>query len=313
MKNTKKIKYILIWSIFFAFIIGIEAYWGWGTILAPWEILSNTSIIVAILLFLLSYQIRTWRLYDYFLPHTKDGWIAALRLMLLHNILNNLLPARSGEISFPLLMKRYFGLDYAHTIPALLWFRLLDLHTLLSIGVIIWGLTELAKHALLYLPLLALWLLLPLIFYYLKNLIQQKTSHSFVQKVLDGLPQSTAKFWRNWLLTWLNWTVKLGVLAWLLGQFLKVDLAYLVSSVIAGELSSVLPFHAPGGVGTYEVGMVAPLLAVIDAETAAKAAINVHLFMLLSSIMGGLIGWLLPVQRKASMKNEKISKNHPLI
>jgi hypothetical protein len=292
------IKNILIWAIFFAFIVAIEVYWGWVSILAPWKNLSNTSIIIAIFLFLLSYQIRTWRLYDYFLPHTKGGWIASLRLMLLHNILNNLLPARSGEISFPLLMKRYFALDYIHTIPALLWFRLLDLHILLSLGIIAWLIAGFSQYGSLYLPLLGLWLLLPLIFNYLKNHIQKKINHAFVQKVLNGLPQSTAKFWHNWLLTWLNWTVKLSVLVWLLGQFLEIDLAYLVSSVIAGELSSVLPFHAPGGVGTYEVGMVAPLLVVIDAETAAKAAINVHLFMLLSSIIGGLIGWLLPVSQK---------------
>ncbi|HFC93100.1 MAG TPA: UPF0104 family protein, partial [Leucothrix mucor] len=113
-----KIKKMIIWVIFFSFITTVEAYWGWGNILAPWKSLSTASIISAVLLFLLSYQVRTWRLYDYFLPHTKGGWIAALRLMLLHNILNNLLPARGGEISFPLLMKRYFGLDYIHTIPA---------------------------------------------------------------------------------------------------------------------------------------------------------------------------------------------------
>jgi hypothetical protein len=135
------IKKIILWSLFFAFIIAIEVYWGWANILAPWKALSSASIIIATFLFLLSYQIRTWRLYDYFLPHTKGNWIAALRLMLLHNILNNLLPARSGEISFPLLMKRYFSLDYSHTIPALLWFRLLDLHTLLSIGMIAWMIT----------------------------------------------------------------------------------------------------------------------------------------------------------------------------
>jgi hypothetical protein len=298
LTNNKIIKQISLWLVFFSFIIAIEAYWGWASILEPWKNLGNTSIIIAIFLFLLSYQIRTWRLYDYFLPHTKGGWIATLRLMLLHNILNNLLPARSGEISFPFLMKRYFALDYIRSIPVLLWFRLLDLHTLLSLGIIAWLITGFGKYGSLYLPLLGLWLLLPLGFYYLKKYIQQKITHSFVQKILNGLPQSTAKFWRNWLLTWLNWSVKLAILIWLLGQFLEIDPAYLVTSVIAGELSSVLPLHAPGGVGTYEVGMVAPLLVVIDAETATKAAINIHLFMLVSSIIGGLIGWLLPVPQK---------------
>ena len=293
MITINTIKRILIWLVFFAFIAGVEYLWGWTTILAPWKTLSFPAIIIAVVLFLLSYQLRTWRLYDYFLPHTQGRWLTALRLMLLHNILNNLLPARSGEVSFPLLMKRYFSVDYAHSVPALLWFRLLDLHTLLAIGATAWLFTT----SFVYLPLLLIYLLLPLAFYYFKHLIHQKISHGFVAKVLDGLPQNYATFWRNWLLTWANWLVKMAVLAWLLSQFLVLDSAFLISSVIAGELSSVLPFHAPGGVGTYEAGMVAPLLAVIDAQTAAKAAINVHLFMLFSSIIGGLIGWLLPIKR----------------
>ncbi len=296
LRLSLTLKNSLIWLLFFAFVVGVEAYWGWGALLAPWKNLSSLSVVAAILLFLLSYQIRTWRLYDYFLPQTKGHWIAALRLMLLHNILNNLLPARSGEISFPVLMKRYFSVDYIHSIPALLWFRLLDLHTLLSIGVIAWATTGVINHSFIYSPLILLWLLLPYLFYSLKNRIRKTITHRFMLKILDGLPQNSVKFWHNWLLTWLNWSIKLMVLAWLLAQFLSVDSAYLFSSVIAGELSSVLPFHAPAGVGTYEAGMVAPLLAVIDANTAAKAAINVHLFMLLSSVLGGLIGWLLPVK-----------------
>jgi uncharacterized membrane protein YbhN (UPF0104 family) len=294
LKSTFILRTGFLWLLFFAFVIGVEKYWGWERIFAPWKNLSNTSILIAILLFLLSYQIRTWRLYDYFLPETKGNWTATLRLILLHNILNNLLPARSGEVSFPVLMKRYFSVEYIHSIPALLWFRLLDLHTLLSLGFITWAITWIINHSFAYLPLLILWLLLPLIFYYLQQSIRQKISHSFLIKVLDGLPQNAPKFWRNWFLTWLNWGIKLIVLAWLLAQFLNIDPPYLLSSVITGELSSVLPFHAPGGVGTYEAGMIAPLLMVTDADTAAKAAINVHLFILFSSIMGGLIGWLLP-------------------
>jgi hypothetical protein len=296
--TTQLVKTILAWLIFIAFIVAVESYWGWNIILAPWKTLSYTSIIIAILLFLLSYQLRTWRLYDYFLPHTSGRWVTALRLMLLHNILNNLLPARSGEISFPLLMKRYFTVDYIHSIPALVWFRLLDLHTLLSIGLIVWTISQSGQYPIAYLFLTGLWLLLPLIFYTLKNYLRINISQTFIIKVLDGLPQTNVKFWRNWLLTSLNWLLKLTVLAWLLGQFLMVDITYLISSVITGELSSVLPFHAPGGVGTYEAGMVAPLLAIIDIEKATQAAINVHLFMLFSSIIGGLIGWLLPVAKK---------------
>lgn len=300
MTLIKTIKTTLLWLTFLGFIIAVEYFFGWHTLLSPWKTLSFSSIVIAVLLFLLSYQVRTWRLYDYFLPYTQGGWISALRLMLLHNILNNLLPARSGEISFPLLMKRYFQVSYTQSIPALLWFRLLDLHTLLSITMGVW----IISTSTIYLPLLTLWLLLPWAFYQLKNKLQPKLSAPLLKKIAKGLPKTSDQFWRNYLLTWLNWSLKLLVLAWLLAQFLTVDNAYLISAVITGELSSVLPFHAPAGVGTYEAGIVAPLLAVTDLKIAMQAAINVHLFLLLSSIIGGLIGGLLPVNIK------RIKTNH---
>ena len=55
-----------------------------------------------------------------------------------------------------------------------------------------------------------------------------------------------------------------------------------------GELSSVLPFHGLGGAGTYEAGMLAGLVPMgITLESALKAAVNLHLFVLGVSILAG--------------------------
>ena len=100
-------------------------------------------------------------------------------------------------------------------------------------------------------------------------------------------------------MTWANWLVKLLTLAWLLGQFVPgASWNLLMTSVIGGELTSVLPVHAPGGFGTYEAGILLPLSRIIDAKVAATGAVNLHLFVLGSSMLGGLLGWLIPLQTK---------------
>ena len=65
-------------------------------------------------------------------------------------------------------------------------------------------------------------------------------------------------------------------------------------SAIGGELTSVLPFHAPGGVGTYEAGMIAALAPVLALDEAGQGAVNTHLFVIGASALGGIIGLLLP-------------------
>lgn len=78
-----------------------------------------------------------------------------------------------------------------------------------------------------------------------------------------------------------------------------------LSAVIAGELTSVLPFHAPGGVGTYEVGIAAPLLLHADAKEVMVAAINVHFFILSVAIIGGVVGYFISSRHKSVKPSEK--------
>jgi uncharacterized membrane protein YbhN (UPF0104 family) len=294
------------WHLAFGWIVlvlyvGLIEYWlGWARLLAPWLELDVSAVVTALLLFLLTYAVRAHRFFDYFRDFMQGRWLMGLRLMVYHNALNNLLPMRSGELSFPLLMKRYFAVDYAHSLPALLWFRLLDLHTVLLIGGVMllgnrwhWAATSIVA---------LLWLALPYMAFEARGALRVMVAKvpmgrvsAILLKALDGLPGTESTFWRSWLLTWLNWLVKLVVLAWVLMQFVDVGVAAALLGGIGGELSSVSPFHAPGGVGTYEAGIVAVLVPLgIAAKPALNAAVNAHLFVLGATVASAALALLIP-------------------
>ncbi|HMT91941.1 lysylphosphatidylglycerol synthase transmembrane domain-containing protein [uncultured Thiothrix sp.] len=293
----------LPWLILLLFIAGVEYWLGWKTILQPWAVLSWQQLSIAMALLLISYGLRTWRLYDYF-SSLRPYPVASLRLTLLHNFFNNLLPARTGELSFPMMMKRYFDINYAQSVSALLWFRFLDLHCILAFA--IYPLLVVTPLRRLAIPIILLWMLIPPLVYLLRNKVElhfvgkDGRLSELAQKMLFGLPNTVMGFLKSWGLTWLNWLVKLLTLAWVLDQFIDgVTWNVLITAVVAGELTSVLPIHAPAGIGTYEAGIITALLAFLSPAVATSAAINVHLFVLGSAIIGGLVGWLLPKPKTA--------------
>ena len=302
--SNQRWKLVLSGVILLVFVAAVQHWIGWKTVLEPWMQFSWAQGLIALALLVLTYALRAWRMFDYFPQYLTGKWFATWRLMLIHNVLNNVLPARTGEVSFPLLMKRYFGVGYAHSVSALLWFRVLDLHAILSFAIFpLLVITPLKRFAL---PIMMLWMVLPIILYVLHNRIEiwfagkDGKLSQLAQQAMYGLPDNWGEFWRSWLMTWANWIVKIMTLAWLLGQFAPgASWNLLLTSVVGGELTSVLPVHAPGGFGTYEAGIIAPLSRIIDMKVATIAAVNLHLFVLGSSLLGGLLGWLMPVKASA--------------
>jgi hypothetical protein len=114
---------------------GVQYWLGWQSVLAPWRQLSSERIALAVLLVLLSYVIRTVRLVAFFGAQLGGRFSVALRLTLIHNLWNNLLPTL-GELSFPILMRRYFAISATRSLPALLWFRFLDLYAIVLLAVL---------------------------------------------------------------------------------------------------------------------------------------------------------------------------------
>lgn len=292
-------KKILGWMVLIIFLILVEYYLGWERVFAPWQEIPFKYVVTGISLLVLSYGIRTLRLYDYFAPSTT--WWLSVRLVLLHNFLNNILPARTGELSFPLLVKRYFSISYKQSVPALLWFRFLDLHMILSLALLIWVIDRQEHY---WYVLFLVWLVLPWCVFYLRGAVTRMlkcilSSQKFtkIDEYLSGLPESHVQFYKSWLLTLLNWIVKVGIIAWFMGLFIGAEFSLLIYAAVVGELTSVLPVHAPGGFGTYEAGILSVLVSSVEAESAGIAAINTHLLLLSGSLVSALCAWFIPVKK----------------
>jgi uncharacterized membrane protein YbhN (UPF0104 family) len=286
-----------------AYAVFVQWIWGWGSILEEWRAVGIPTILVALALLVGTYVIRTHRMQDYFPRETKGHFLWLFRVTQIHNLLNIMLPFRAGETSFPLLMRSEFGVPLAHGTAALLVLRLLDLHALLAaagVGLIagdghkLWA--WLAWMVFLVLPLLLFPLRHPVVNYARRKLPPKLSG--LMDQIDDGIPENTAQFLRAWALTVLNWGIKVLVLAWVL-RLMGIDpIAACFGGALGGELSSVLPVHAPGGVGTYPAGIAAGAAAFGISKASlvllAKASINTHLLVIVSAVVGTGLSLLIP-------------------
>lgn len=284
-------------------ILTILIYWvetriGWQALLAPWKEVSPLQLIYLFALSLLSYVFRAVRIYDYFHHELKGNFMPTLRLSVLHNFANNLLPMRAGEAAFPILMKRYFGQSMANSALSLLWIRGLDLHFLIFIAL---SALYLRENNLLWPIAAILWLSTLLLVYPLRKPLlelcqqQQNKLTKILNKILINLPSQQNGFYRAYLWTSLTWISKFIAFAVVLLHFLEVPLWQAVMGIMGSELSSILPFHGVAGAGSYEVGMVAVLAPMgVDADAVVGGAVNLHLFLLGVTLLLGVLAMLLP-------------------
>lgn len=277
--------------ILLGFAVFVQAYYGWSAVWAPWQTVSPLLLAAALAATVVSYLLRALRLYDYFHASVRGRYALTLRLTLEHNLLNNLLPMRTGELSFPLLMTRYFAVPTTQALTGLLWFRVLDLWVLglVSVALLLAPWPLLAWIA--ALGWLALLLMARPLLGTLRERVGRRPPGPWQARALvacDALPVETRAYRRAIAWTVLNWAVKLAVLAWVITWFVPASMAAACSGAIGGDLSSVLPFHGVAGVGTYEAGVVAGLaLHGITPSAALVAALNVHLFLLFGTVLGG--------------------------
>lgn len=296
-RNTL-IKWLLGLALLIGLILWVQYKVGWSHLLAPWQDLSLTDLIGLLAITAMSYIVRAIRIYDYSYQLLRGSFLATLRLTLLHNALNNFLPMRLGELAYPILMKRYFDQSYIASSVTLIWIRVLDLHFL---GLPILIFFYILYHNQIWLWFIPPWLMLVPAMYWGHNLLYQKTINNagkfatLANKILGHVPDNAWQFSRIWLWTAITWSCKLIAFTLIVLHFSNLDLGRAVLGTLGAELSSVLPIHGIAGAGTYELAMSAVLLPLgIDVDTILKAAVNLHLYLLGTSLLLAICGLLLP-------------------
>lgn len=295
-------------AVLAVFVYAVQHFWGWGRLLAPWQRLPLGVVLLAAGGLLISYLVRATRIYmaEDDIPRGQLG--QCLRLILLSNAFNLLLPMRSGEASFPLLMRRWFGIEIGRATGILIWLRLLDLHVLAAVGVVCAAAGWLGRNSIAadWAPLVAaLCVAAPVMLFILRKPLTQHLQGrggrvaGLLAKVLTGLPVNMRGLLRDLGLTWLSWTIKLAGLGWVLSRLANLSPALGVLGAIGGDLSTVLPIHAPGGFGTYEAGVLI-LLSPASAPTPAllAAAVDLHLLVLTTALLAAAIAWIAPGPRR---------------
>jgi len=277
------------WLLVVALLAGAVVWIGPADLVAPWQAIDPADLVVALLLMLASYVLRTLRVTRYFHESLSGHFWATFRLSNWHNLMNNLLPMRSGEVAFPLLMRRYFGLSPLASVPVLFWFRLLDLQVVLIVALLAGG-SALGLGSAWAGVLLAL-VAAPFGLYLMRAPARRWLAggegglRSRLVEVVDHLPDSPRRFLGTLGWTWANWIVKLCALGWVLAALAPVGFVEGVLGAIGGDLTTVLPVHAPGGFGTYEAGVAVALAPFVDGSRELLAAgVNLHLFVLGSAI-----------------------------
>lgn len=283
-----------------AFAWAIEHWWGFARLLAPWSAVPAALVLLVVLAQLASYSLRALRIYLAEPAIPRGHWLACLRLILLNNALNLLLPARTGEASFPLLLKSWFGVDLARGAGTLLWLRLLDLNVLAALaaavlGPALWALPGTRGWGLLALLLAALPLLAPMLRRVLLRWLSDRDSDSvrLLKRLLGGVPARQGQVGLDLLLSWSAWGVKLAALATVFALLAGLPLGSALLGAIGGDLSTVLPIHTPGGFGTYEAGVIALVSPLATPSPALlAAAVNLHLLVLGIALAAGALAWL---------------------
>lgn len=298
-ENTARrtwLKPLLGWLLVLAGLAGAVAWIGPERLIQPWAKIDPWALLVAMGLMLLSYALRALRIQRYFHGPLRGQFWATFKLSTWHNLSNNLLPMRAGEVAFPILMQRYFALSAHRTVPVLLWFRLLDLQAIVVLGLLsAWWSIGLSGDwlwpVLLLLP--APFVVYALRFRLLRWLDDAEEAGGLrgkLHQALSSLPSHPRQFASTLFWTWVNWLAKLAALAWLLAALAQVKPGVAVLGAIGGDLTTVLPIHAPGGFGTFEAGVIAAIKPFdVPTAEAVAAAVNLHLFLLGSSLLSALL------------------------
>ncbi|PAT00397.1 MAG: hypothetical protein BSR46_02905 [Candidatus Dactylopiibacterium carminicum] len=272
----------------------------WRSVIDKLLGLDALALLLALAAFAASYLLRAARVHDEFAAETGAGFAAFLRLTLLHNASINVLPFRSGEATFPLLLNRWFGVPTTRAVVALLWLRIQDAFVVLALAAFVWpGLHWLLRLGWIGMVAIAAWAIPVWARRHPELEIQAGRFAATVHRIRAALAESTRRNTRSWIWTIANWSVKLAAQAWLLAALLGSQLATGLAGALGVELAAILPIQGVAGFGTYEAGGAA-LLAPhgVPFATGLNAALALHLFVIAAALVaGGLGAALLPAPK----------------
>jgi len=289
------VKYLLALIICAVFFVFIQRYTGWDEVLHLIIKLNFSTIAILFLLIFSSYITRALRIYYYFNSDYQGPFKIYLKISIYHNFMNNILPMRTGELSYPFLLKKNLNMSIKNSSSSLIWFRFLDLITLIFLVQITVS-TLLSQSTFFYFIICLSFIAPAILFYSAKYIsIPLDSNSNLLVKLLNflvtSIPKTTKGLISSWFFTISTWLLKLSVFAWFISSSLQIDLSNGLLAAIASEFTSILPIHSFAGFGTYEAGIIGTLAPqnLADTKAIVVSATSLHLIILTSTILSTLV------------------------
>lgn len=289
MRRNSLLISILILAVFVYFLFEYRVFHHLQQLLRELYI---PFLVVSLSLYSLTYVLRALR-FTVFFPRIKPLELCAV--LTVHTFFNNLLPFRSGEASFPIILKKLFSVDPLISSASLVVVRLFDLLSLSLIFTVSLLSISLKEKKFLGVSLLLSALIVVTFVLGFKLLKKLKKRFSFASTLFFFL--SEFKSFKNLLLVFayslLNWILKFTAFFFILkAGKLKLSYFQTVFAATFGEITTVLPIHSLGGFGTYEAGLVGGFaLLGFKGSYALTVAFYFHLLLFLMSGILAVMGW----------------------
>jgi hypothetical protein len=219
--------------------------------------IDGRALLGVALLFAASYAMRGARIFGEFRDELdastgQRNYLRILRLTLVHNALVNVLPFRSGEVAFPVLLASWFGIGSARAVVSLLWLRAQDAIVVLALAALVWPDVPIAWRAFALVAIIAAAAIVPAWARRRRGSI--RPGSTTVSRLGDLLERSTRRSAAGWSWTIGNWSAKLIAETWLvasaLGPEVHASTAIAALGAIGAELAAILPVQGVAGFGS---------------------------------------------------------------
>ncbi len=278
-----KIKIFLSFLFSAIFIYILYKNIGFSNILKNISILNPYALVLAFFLYSLSSFLRAYRWHSMISQiHMFDFYI----INNIHIFLNNMLPARTGELGFFYLLKKK-NINFSKSFWVFVLARLMDGLGLLGffisgffniylmpIIIFVFGLlmTTLLKHTIKILPNI----------FFLKAIKENLKDHFELNIALKLYSLSVLSFFIKFLSFYIATY-----------NIVRVSFLQILPSYVISELSSILPINGFMGLGTYELGFSMPYkLTSLSLINSVDIGFITHLFLLISSSLLGIFSIL---------------------
>ncbi len=247
-------------------------------------------------LFAASYAMRGARIHGEFRDELAatgraDGsYLRIVRLTLVHNALVNVLPLRSGEVAFPVLLSRWFGIATDRAVVSLLWLRAQDATVVLALAALVWPDLAVAWRAAALVAIVGgAWLVRAWAKAHARTTDDTSPRLARLQALLARATRRGAAGW-GWTVG--NWIVKLAAETWLVSLALGrgTPVASAALGAIGAELAAILPVQGVAGFGTFEAGGAALMRTQgVALQAGLEAVLVLHAVVLALALAAGAI------------------------